>query len=340
MWVHILLFLLPLLFLIGEKAGWMSPDFLRGKRKRLLFLVLLGGNFMGCLLTVIQNQNLFLEKGSYFEKRPYGEGIYEENLIVSSEDGRTCDIPLEVPEQEGTSKEPQDEEPVYDFRDEIIGEIIRLNEEIQDENRYYLPDTFEGRKLQWRRKEERTGTMISMLAFGAAVFLPIAMEREEKNKEQKKKNQMILDYPGMVMKLTLFIEAGMSVRRAFQRVALDYKKKKTVMGYRYAYEELLQSSYEMENGVSEGEAYMNFGQRCNEVHYKTLATLLVQNLKKGNQGLVQMLEQESVQAWEDRKRNARVLGETATTKLLVPMVLMLLVVVAVLLIPACLSFYG
>lgn len=132
----------------------------------------------------------------------------------------------------------------------------------------------------------------------------------------------------------------MSVRRAFQKAAMDYKNKKEILGCRYAYEELLQSSYEMENGISEGEAYLRFGQRCNEVRYKTLATLLVQNLKKGNQGLVQMLEQESVTAWEDRKRKAKVLGEAAATKLLVPMVLMLLVVIAILLIPACLSFYS
>ncbi len=41
-----------------------------------------------------------------------------------------------------------------------------------------------------------------------------------------------------------------------------------------------------------------------------------------------MLERESVEAWEERKRKARVLGEAAATKLLGPMVLMLLVVMA------------
>ena len=43
---------------------------------------------------------------------------------------------------------------------------------------------------------------------------------------------------------------------------------------------------------------------------------------------------------EERKRKARVLGEAAATKLLLPMVLMLLVVMAVIMLPACLSFYG
>ena len=47
-----------------------------------------------------------------------------------------------------------------------------------------------------------------------------------------------------------------------------------------------------------------------------------------------------MEAWDERKRKARVLGEAAATKLLVPMILMLLVVMAVIMVPACLSFYG
>ncbi|MFR3030464.1 MAG: type II secretion system F family protein [Blautia sp.] len=96
---------------------------------------------------------------------------------------------------------------------------------------------------------------------------------------------------------------------------------------------------EMDSGVSQVEAYRNFGLRCGQIKYKTFATLLVQNLCR-QQGLLQMLERESLEAWEDRKRKAKVLGEIAATKLLVPMILMLGVVLALLMIPAFLSFYG
>ena len=68
--------------------------------------------------------------------------------------------------------------------------------------------------------------------------------------------------------------------------------------------------------------------------------MLIQNLQKGSRQLADMLEKESMEAWDERKRKARVLGEAAATKLLVPMILMLLVVMAVIMIPACLAFYG
>lgn len=95
----------------------------------------------------------------------------------------------------------------------------------------------------------------------------------------------------------------------------------------------------MDSGVSQVEAYRHFGQRCGQLKYRTFSTLLIQNLQKGSQGLLDMLEKESIDAWEDRKRKAKVAGETAATKLLIPMVLMLGVVLALLIIPACLSFY-
>ena len=85
-----------------------------------------------------------------------------------------------------------------------------------------------------------------------------------------------MDYPGLIMKFTLLVQAGMTVRKAFQKIALDYgRKKKSIK--RAAYEEIRVVCYEMESGVSEGEAYRRFGERCGQVKYKTLATLLIQN---------------------------------------------------------------
>ena len=107
-----------------------------------------------------------------------------------------------------------------------------------------------------------------------------------------------------------------------------------------AYEEIAVACNEMESGISEYEAYRRFGERCDQVKYKTFSTLLIQNLQKGSCCLADLLEKESMEAWDERKRKARVMGEAAATKLLLPMVMMLLVVMAIVMIPALLSFYG
>ena len=74
--------------------------------------------------------------------------------------------------------------------------------------------------------------------------------------------------------------------------------------------------------------------------YRTLSALLVQHLQKGSQGIELMLEEEAEKAQEMRKQQARILGEQASTKLLFPMVLMLLIVFVILLVPAWIFFSG
>ena len=61
------------------------------------------------------------------------------------------------------------------------------------------------------------------------------------------------------------------------------------------------------------------------------STLLVQNLKKGNANLINILEYESADIFNERKENAKILGEEASTKLLVPMVLMMTIIFAIIL---------
>ena len=168
--------------------------------------------------------------------------------------------------------------------------------------------------------------MFLILVFAAAVVL-VKKAREEEEARIKRYEELLLDYPGMIMKFTLLIQAGMTVRKTFQKMAMDYRRKKK-RKKQTAYEEILITCYEMESGVSEAEAYRRFGERCGQMKYKTFATLLIQNLQKGSRHLAELLEAESVEAWEERKRKARVQGEVASTKLLLPMVMMLMVVMA------------
>ena len=94
----------------------------------------------------------------------------------------------------------------------------------------------------------------------------------------------------------------------------------------------------MERGIEEAEAYEHIGEKTGLLPYRTFSALLVQHLQKGSRGIELMLEEEAEKAQEMRKQQARVLGEQASTKLLFPMILMLIVTFVILLIPACISF--
>lgn len=107
-------------------------------------------------------------------------------------------------------------------------------------------------------------------------------KRKEQEKErQKREEQMLRDYPEIVSKMVLLLGAGLGMRKVLERIAVDYRKNLALGGQkRFAYEEIVFTCQEMENGVSEQEAYQRMGMRMGTGAYRSLAVLLTQNLKK------------------------------------------------------------
>ena len=79
--------------------------------------------------------------------------------------------------------------------------------------------------------------------------------------------------------------------------------------------------------------------RCGIGAYKKLVSLLTQGQKVGNRRLIEQLQEEAERVFLERKQAARKLGEEAGTKLLLPMMMMLMIVMAIVTIPAFLSMY-
>ena len=338
MWLHIGVFIVVAVLAVGVKAGWIPAENAGTKKGRRLFLtVALLGNLAGMLLTILHGGGQVCSEGYRLEKE---ESSYEEKFMVSLDGEETGSLYIQVPEKEMESEEEQQQKELTSEevqKQEMLELVEKYNLEKEDPDYYYLPDNWNGKSLTWTTPKDNTGNMMAALALIAAFSMIVFTAREEQKIRQKRYEALMMEYPGMVMKFTLLVQAGMTVRNAFVKMAADYKKKKDK---KLAYEEILTACYEMESGVSEAEVYRRFGERCGHVKYKTFATLLVQNLQKGSRHMGEMLEKESVEAWDDRKRKARVLGEAATTKLLFPMVLMLMVVMAIVMLPAWLSFYG
>lgn len=200
-----------------------------------------------------------------------------------------------------------------------------------------LPDEVDGYRLSYEHSLPRTWLYILFIAGFAAFVIYTGRDKDLKAEVAKREREMLLDYPEIVSKLSLLIGAGLTLRAAFEKVASDYKNR--IYGRRsYALEEMLITVYRMKSGVSEYEAYLDFGKRCAVRRYTKLGALLSQNVKKGSAGLLAELEREVHDAFEERKANAKKRGEEAGTKLLIPMALMLSVVMIVIIVPAFMAF--
>jgi hypothetical protein len=107
---------------------------------------------------------------------------------------------------------------------------------------------------------------------------------------------------------------------------------------RYVYEEMMITYGELMLGTSETIAYERFGRRVKLLPYLRFSSMIARNVKKGSTGLLGLLELEAAEAFEERKELAKRMGEEAGTKLLAPMMLMLLIVLAIIMLPAFMSF--
>ncbi|MBQ0058605.1 MAG: type II secretion system F family protein, partial [Lachnospiraceae bacterium] len=158
---------------------------------------------------------------------------------------------------------------------------------------------------------------------------------EQKN---QRKESMIRDYPYIVSKLVLLLGAGLSMRHAFDQIRRDYQSSLRQGGQtRAGYEEIGRMCADMDQGIPEEEAYRRLGQRCDLALYRTFSVLLVQNLKRGSQEVIDLFVREAENAFEERKKRARIQGEKASARLLMPTILMLGVVMVILMVPAFLT---
>ena len=217
-------------------------------------------------------------------------------------------------------------------------DAIRKNDDVtKTENKLPLPEEVNGKTVKYFYQMDKRGLVLLVMAVLIGVLL-LALEKQNLETARKeRKQQMISDYPEIINKLTLLLGAGMIVRRAWKKMVDDYEEQKERWGTRHAYEEMKQTMYEMESGISEAESYERFGRRCNIQEYMKLGAVLAQHRSKRTKGLSQILKIEAIQAFEERKARAKRLGEEAGTKLLLPMFLMLSVVLIIVIVPAFLS---
>lgn len=220
-----------------------------------------------------------------------------------------------------------------------IREALKVENEKTGEEQLTLPTEVDGVKLLWKESTDSRSMPVFLLGIAAAVCI-LASEKEAEKKQQKERQkQLRADYPEILGKLILLMGAGMSLSLAWKRITEAYRRgrEEGKIKSKPAYEEMLTTVYEMQEGIGEIQAYKNFGERCAVPEYRKLAAMLVQNLRKGSTQIQGILEDEKIEAYEKQKARIKTAGEEAGTKLLFPMLLMLLVVLIIIMVPAGMS---
>ena len=210
-------------------------------------------------------------------------------------------------------------------------ELARADRTQQVSDRMILPKILLGHQVSYRVEEGSNPLLLIPAGALVGILIFFLSDRDLETKLMKERKEMESAYPAFVSKFVLLYGAGMSVRNTLARISEGDIQE----GLRLQLQILLR---DLSNGILESAALEQFGHRIGSPLYIKFSSLLIENQKRGSTDLKKILSEEAGQAFDLRRNLAKKKGEEAGTKLLFPMIMMLGVVMAVIIMPAFLSF--
>lgn len=166
------------------------------------------------------------------------------------------------------------------------------------------------------------------------LLLPILTIKGLDKKIAKKHNQMIIELPEFLNKVTLLVNAGETIQTAIIR-SVEQKKEADKS---FLYTELNYSVNQIKNNYPFNRTLEELSKRCGIQEVSIFTTTVLLNYRRGGEEFVVILKSLTDDLWERRKSLARTLGEQASSKLVFPMVLIFLIVMVIIATPALMLF--
>ena len=204
-----------------------------------------------------------------------------------------------------------------------------------------LPEEIKGEKITYFSSEKQNSILViiaGVLISGAMFFLK---DNDIKKQLKERNRQLSADYPEIVSKLLLYHGAGLSVKTSIEKIVNGYEedKKENTKVFRYAYEELEIALIKMKSGMSEATAVNEYGKSCGLHCYIKLSGIIEQNIKRGTNAMSIVLKNELANAMLEKKNTMLKEGGQISTKLMGPMVIMLVITMTIIMVPAIMSMH-
>lgn len=173
-------------------------------------------------------------------------------------------------------------------------------------------------------------TLGGIIASVGMFFISDTMINE---KFEKRSISMKYEFPEFVSKLTLLINAGLTFENALGKVIESNEKSNAL------YYELEKTYRDIKGNIPRDKCLIDFSRRCKISELTKFTTIVLQNINKGTTDLCDALNLLSGECWENRKMIARKKGEEASSKLLFPMMVMLIAIFIIILVPTFMSMF-
>ena len=194
-----------------------------------------------------------------------------------------------------------------------------------------LPAEVDGKRVRaYFPKKEITGNLVGF-ALAAIICLFVVFNENNKRKIRDREEELKNGYTEFVGRFVILLGAGLNIPAIWRKLEAGFASNKSLT------EEIRLTLWEVGNGKTEREAYENFGKRIGGTQYAKFVSVINQSLKLGQGQLLSRLEAESEAAMFERRNKAKVMGEVADTKMLMPMMLQLVLIMLIIMVPALLA---
>lgn len=224
-------------------------------------------------------------------------------------------------------------------RDYIAYEIRSIASEVNsdlNEKRVELPSSLEsGEKIEWEHTEEKGAEALIIPIMTMASIFAVYRNRFTAIKKQKREDResVIRRLPEFVNRLVLMLNAGLVLNSAFERSV------KGCLDPRMENDDYFSRKMK-EIYVSSKEANVSFNQGLRKLARESgvrelirISNIINDNISKGVE-LTDKLQAESSLLWTYRKKRCEEKGKLAETRLTLPLVIFLMVLVVITVAPA------
>ncbi|WP_194190075.1 type II secretion system F family protein [Clostridium chrysemydis] len=170
--------------------------------------------------------------------------------------------------------------------------------------------------------------IFTFISIGAAVGSFFLADTTITNKVQERAKDIKYEFPEFLSKLVLLVGAGLTLENAWGKI-VDKSTSNSPL-----YKEMRRTYMDIKNGVPRETSLTNLSRRCRINQITKFASVIIQNVNKGSGDMILMLNNLSDECWNERKLLAKEKGEVASTKLLFPMMIILVAIFIIVLIPA------
>ena len=166
------------------------------------------------------------------------------------------------------------------------------------------------------------------IAIGLGALLPYFVLQEIEDKVKKRHIAIMMDMPELTNKIVILTGAGQTLQGALFKIASELSSEKIV------YQELARTMAMIDAGESADSAFDQMCVKCNMPEMRRFVAIILQNIHRGGSDVSAALKGIGEELWAARKATALRIAEEASTKMLFPMMLMLLAVVLLVIAPA------